>query len=159
VKIGIIADTHDNCDNIKEILRILKKEKIETIIHLGDIISPFCVDRLNIKMVYAVFGNNDGDKLLLDKRFQEKGFIIKKGPYGLEIKGIRFIIMHEPFALESFIESKRYDVVCYAHTHNLDIREGKPLVINPGEAGGWLRPEPTFVILELPSLKYKIIHI
>ena len=158
MKIGIISDTHDNCNNLTEILRILKKEGIETIIHLGDIVSPFCVDRLNVKMVYAVFGNNDGDKLLLQSRFQKKGYIIKKGPYDIEIDSVKFAIMHEPFELDAFIKSQLYDVVCYGHTHELEIREGKPLVINPGEAGGWLS-EPTFVILKLPSLEYRIVHI
>ncbi|HLD30045.1 MAG TPA: metallophosphoesterase family protein, partial [bacterium] len=54
-------------------------------------------------------------------------------------------------------KSQNYDLIIYGHTHKIDTRkEGKTLVINPGELGGWLTGRKTFVILDLASMKYRL---
>lgn len=40
MKIAIISDTHDNLPNFKKAIDWIKKEKIKTIIHCGDIFTP-----------------------------------------------------------------------------------------------------------------------
>jgi len=44
----------------------------------------------------------------------------------------------------------------YGHTDDLDIREGKTLVINPGETGGWLKERSTVVILDTDTMKPEV---
>jgi predicted phosphodiesterase len=46
--------------------------------------------------------------------------------------------------------------VVYGHTHKVDIREGKPLIINPGECSGWLYGQATVVTLDLETMKHTV---
>ena len=62
--------------------------------------------------------------------------------------------------IDEVVQSGRYDVVIYGHTHRRDIRrEGKTLVINPGEATDWLSGRGGFVILDLDDLSYEVMMI
>ena len=75
MKIGIIADTHDNLPQIKKAVEIFNREKIELVLHAGDFVSPFTFlefKNLNCSLK-GVFGNNDGDKLYLQEKFKGIG--------------------------------------------------------------------------------------
>jgi putative phosphoesterase len=67
--IGIISDTHDNMPQIKKAVDLLNESKVEHVIHAGDFTSPFTFSILkDLKCGFTgIFGNNDGDKLLLQK--------------------------------------------------------------------------------------------
>jgi len=155
VKIGVISDSHDNIVNVKKVIEIFNKEAIDIVLHLGDIISPFVVPFLNVKMVYAVFGNNDGDKLLLQERFKKRGFRIKKGPFAISIRGKKLLLMHEPFQAMRFREED-FDFIFFGHTHKIYVKKGDTLILNPGELGGWLTGKATFAIIDLESNNYLI---
>ncbi|MEA1913025.1 MAG: metallophosphoesterase [candidate division WOR-3 bacterium] len=158
VRIGVIADSHDRLDYLKKAINILKDRDISTLIHLGDYISPFTIPLLEINKVYGVFGNNDGDRLLLREEAKKLGFSILRGPQSMEIGGRRIAIMHEPRGLESFRKSGLYDVVLYGHTHKLD-KKNDPLTVNPGELCGYLTGNGTFVIIDLTTLTCEFISI
>lgn len=64
--------------------------------------------------------------------------------------------MHQPKFLKALIASGKYDLIIYGHTHKVDIREGQPLVINPGECGGWLTGRRTVAIVDLETMKVEI---
>ena len=68
--LGIIADTHDNLPMTKKAVELFKDRKVDYMIHAGDFTSPFTLKLFSeLKCRYAgVFGNNDGDKLLLQER-------------------------------------------------------------------------------------------
>ena len=154
--IGIISDTHDNISALREGIKILKDRGISCVFHLGDIISPFMVKEFDVPCVYAVFGNNDGDKLLLKERFSERGFRIFKGPHRIVYNGKKILMMHEPFQLNRF-KREDFDLILFGHTHRVYIEEGKTLVINPGALSGYLAPEKTLVILDLNTMKPELI--
>ena len=40
MKIGILSDTHDDIDNVKEAIYRFKEQKVELIIHAGDFVFP-----------------------------------------------------------------------------------------------------------------------
>ena len=40
MKIGIISDSHDDVENVNKAIDIFEEEKVQVIIHAGDIISP-----------------------------------------------------------------------------------------------------------------------
>ena len=65
--------------------------------------------------------------------------------------------MHEPACLDEMIASPEVDVIIYGHLHKVDIREGKPLIINPGEAGGWLYDSCTAALLDTESMKVEVV--
>lgn len=158
--IGVISDTHDNLPVVKKAFKMMNEMGINTVIHCGDIVSPFVVEYFNCEKMFAVFGNNDGDKILLKERFEKKGFVIVKGPECFIIEGRKILVMHEPKQLENFKKAD-YDLILYGHTHKLDLGERiiNSRIINPGELSGWLSDLRTFVTVDLKNLEYKVHYI
>ena len=44
------------------------------------------------------------------------------------------------------------DVLIHGHTHNQEITQGKTVIINPGEAGGWLSGVSRAVVLDTDTM-------
>lgn len=159
MKVGIIADTHDNLINLKKAADIFKERKIDTLLHAGDFVAPFVLRALvgNVKVLIGVFGNNDGDKLMLADIAKESGWELHSPPYSLTLAKRSLLMLHEPDILETAVKSSLYEVIIYGHTHKRDIkRERGTLIINPGEAGGWLTGKGSVVILDLNEMKEEI---
>ena len=156
--IGIVSDSHDAIPALRDAVQIMKERGVKCIFHLGDIVSPFMVKELDAPMVYAVFGNNDGDKLLLKERFEEWGFKIFKGPKRIVYGGKRILMMHEPFQLNHF-KRENFDIMLFGHTHRLYIEKGETLIINPGAVSGYLTDKKTFVILDLNTMELDVINL
>ena len=159
MKIGILSDTHDNLNNLEKAVQLFREKGIHTLIHAGDFVSPFVLRAMEgkIENLVGVFGNNDGDKLMLRNISDKAGWSIVKPPHSLTLADKRFLIMHEPDILEIALQSGLYDTIIYGHTHKIDIiREKQTLVINPGETGGWLSGEGSAVILDTDTMKEEL---
>ncbi len=157
MKLGIIADSHENMPLIAKAVESFNHQEVDLVLHAGDFISAITAKefkKLKAKLI-GVFGNNDGDKLLLQKRFQGIGELYDDY-HELEIEGRKIVLMHQPKFLKALIASGKYDLIIYGHTHKVDIREGQPLVINPGECGGWLTERRTVAIVDLETMKVEI---
>ena len=161
MKIGIIADTHDNLPQIRKAVEIFNREKVELVLHAGDFVSPFTFlefNNLNCPLK-GVFGNNDGDKLYLQEKFKGIGELYP-APYNVNINNKNIIMLHKEKLIDALAESQKYKVIIYGHTHRADLRKiGKTLIINPGECGGWLTGKSTIVLLDLVNLEAKIINL
>ncbi|OGS46118.1 MAG: YfcE family phosphodiesterase [Elusimicrobia bacterium RIFOXYD2_FULL_34_15] len=158
--IGIMSDSHDNLDNIEKAVNIFNQRKVDIVLHAGDLVSPFTAnefEKLKAKFI-GVFGNNDGDKPFLIRRFKDIGEL-HDDPFTFEIDGKKVVLMHAPKFLDELLEDKRYDIVIYGHTHKVDVRKGTSLVINPGECGGWLYGKSTVAILDTKTLNPEIIDL
>lgn len=158
--IGIVSDTHDHMDRLRAALRRFAAAGVDLVLHAGDFVSPFMVvpfQEAGLRVI-GVFGNNDGDKLFLRERFDGVGDL-NFGPYEVELGGRKIVLMHEPRALEALVASGRYDLIVYGHTHQLDLRPGRPLVVNPGECGGWLSGRATCVVVDLKRLEAEAIEL
>lgn len=159
--IGIISDSHDNMNAIKKAVEFFNKNDVKTVLHAGDIISPFTAKafkELNSKL-YFVFGNNDGDKLMLTKRFEEIGAIFC-GEFGdLTIDSLHIALLHgtSEAMVKAIAKSGYFDVVIHGHTHDPGVKniEGT-LVINPGECAGVLTGRSTVALLEISNLNVEI---
>ena len=158
MKIGIISDTHDHLENIKKAVSILKERNITNLIHLGDYCSPFSIPLLEIEKIHAIFGNNDGDKLMLQKKATEYGFVIEAAPRAFTIEERKIAIMHEPYQLEAFRKSGIYDIILHGHTHEQYVKKD-PLTVNPGELCGYLSGKATFAIIDLETLECEIVEL
>lgn len=155
--VGIIADTHDNRRAIEKAVALFNRRGVGMVFHAGDVVSPFTVldfSKLACGMV-AVFGNNDGEKIGLQKTFSPLG-TIAVGPQQCEYGGKRFVLMHEPACIEPLTAGRTVDVIIYGHTHEIDVRTGETLIINPGEGGGWLSGRATAAVLDLTTMKVEI---
>jgi putative phosphoesterase len=157
--IGILSDTHDNLTRVREAVRLFNDAGCDLVIHAGDFVAPFTVDELrNLRApVQGVYGNCDGERAGLAKAFQGVGEI-REGPRAFLHGGRRFCVCHFDAPVPGYAASKSYDVVVYGHTHRplIDSRDGV-LLINPGEAGGWLGGKSTVALLDPATLTADII--
>ncbi len=158
--IGLVTDTHDNKASVEKAVALFNAREVGLVLHGGDYIAPFnarWMADLEAPMV-GVFGNNDGEKFGLRAQFESIG-PIHRAPYALEQEGKRLLLMHEPDEVEALAASGVYDAIIYGHTHEIDLRSGKTLVVNPGEAGGWTTGRATVGILDLRSMEVEIVDL
>ena len=158
MKLGIMSDSHDNLPLITKAVELFNNENVDLVLHAGDFVSPFTANilkDLNAKFI-GVFGNNDGDKLFLRRRFEAIGNI-HEDYCELVLDGKKIVLMHQPKFLEALVASAKYDLIIYGHTHEVDTRQGPPVVVNPGECGGWLTGTATVVVIDLDSMTPSIL--
>jgi putative phosphoesterase len=168
--VGVISDTHDHLDNTRLAARILSERNVSLALHLGDIVSPFTLrllaDSIDSRLL-GVYGNNDGDKLLLSRIASERGWMLVEQPYILEVDGRRLLLLHgfgsrdkTVLLVDSLAASSRFDAVLYGHTHKADLRRvGDTLVLNPGPVSGYLADKPSLAILDTDSMEAEIIYL
>jgi putative phosphoesterase len=160
LKIGIIADTHDDIENVQKAIEIFNAEKVDCVIHAGDYIFPGIVlefKKLNAKLI-GVLGNNDGERVYLLKNFLDIGGELKGEIGEIELDGLSFGIYHgtDEEVKERLIDSRKYDIIISGHTHRIELppvsgatnnkkdkkqhenntnrKRGPTLVLNPGTA-------------------------
>ena len=157
--IGIISDTHDNQDKTRKAIELFNSKGVEYVIHAGDYTSPFTLKlfkELNCRYV-GVFGNNDGDKLLLLERSEGN---IHYQPYIFTLQNRKIVVLHEHHLIDALADSGHFDLIIYGHTHVPDVRKVKnTLVVNPGEAGKWLYGKSTVAIADLDKMEAEIIEL
>jgi hypothetical protein len=157
--IGILSDTHDNMGQIRKAVDLFNNRGVGHVIHAGDFGAPFTfrvLKDLNAGFT-GIFGNNDGECLLLQKI--SKGRVFKQ-PHIFELDGKKVVVIHEHHIVNALAASGHFDLVVYGHTHEPDVRSvGKTLVVNPGEAGGWLYGKSTVAIVDLETLAAEIIDL
>ncbi len=157
--IGIMADSHDNVHAVKRAVRLFKDAGCDLVIHAGDIVAPFAareMEALNCP-VKAVFGNCDGEKQGLQKAFSTFGEI-NEAPLTFTHQDLDFLVMHILTNIEADLSTGRHCVIVYAHTHKPEVdKDGKTLLINPGETGGWVSGKSTVALLDPKTLSVEIL--
>ncbi|MGQ9624968.1 MAG: metallophosphoesterase [Candidatus Bathycorpusculaceae bacterium] len=163
--VGLIADTHDCLPMVDKTIKKLNEEGLGLVLHAGDYVAPFVIPRfkeLKAKLI-GVFGNNDGDRELLKKRFSEcEGFEIRGNFAEITIDNLKIALLHgsDEELLKTLIKSEILDVIVHGHTHKAEIyRNGKTLVVNPGEVCGYLTGKSTIAFLNTKSREAKIIQL
>jgi putative phosphoesterase len=146
---------------IRKAVKFFNEKKVKAVLHAGDLVSPFTARAFKEleSEFYFVFGNNDGDKVTLTKRFEEIG-ATSCGNFGdLTIDGLHFALLHgtNEALVKALARSGEYDVVVRGHTHDPGVKiiEGVP-VINPGEASGVLSGQSTVAVLDIANLNVEI---
>jgi len=160
MKMGIMADSHDNLDAIAQAVAAFNDLAVDWVIHAGDYVAPFTfrvLSRLNAP-IFGVFGNNDGEKAGLLKAVTGLGEI-HDPPAVFTREGVSILVVHDLDTI-SAVEKVKEDVVVCGHTHRYLIEDEKrPLVINPGETGGWLNGKRTVALLDTADMKAEIINL
>ena len=141
---------------IKAAVKKFNKFDLALVIHCGDFVAPFTLENfrgLKTKLL-GVFGNCDGERTGLRKKAAELNFALHTPPHKLELAGKKILISH------NFVEpTSEIDILIYGHTHQPQVKWGKPLIINPGEGSGWLTSKATIGILDLDNLKVELIEL
>jgi len=160
MKIGVLSDSHDNLPNIRKAVEIFSRNGVEAVIHGGDFCSPFTLPEFapltdrGVRM-HAVFGNNDGDKLLLVRRGE--GFCdFADGTLTVTLDGRRIIIMHYPDVGEDLFRLGAYDLVIYGHNHKARVEGGAKKLLNPGTSSGYMAETATVALVDTRDMAVEI---
>ena len=171
MKIGVIADTHDNLRFLNKVLDYLNKQEISLLIHCGDWGQPFTM-RMLTKLkcpIKSVLGNADPDiqKFLYQLQnleiLKDLDLDIHERFYDLKFDNRKIAIFHgnDEDLNKLLVECQLFDVVCIGHDHKPKIEKvKKTLVINPGSLIGFSTEtgeEPiTFAVYDTQTNKAKL---
>jgi uncharacterized protein len=162
MRVGLIADTHDRMPAITELVRQMQTAGIGMILHAGDYCSPFSLKPFEDAHVSlaGVFGKNDGDPEGLVSRGQSAfGIELFESPHSFEIGGRRILLVHDIADVQPRSVSA-HDVVIHGSTHQQEMKtRGETLIVNPGEACGWLYGTPSAALLDLDSRSVEFISL
>jgi putative phosphoesterase len=160
MRIGIMADSHDNIPMIRRACELFNAREVRMVFHAGDYIAPFSLNPLNeiLQSDYCgVFGNNDGERAGLERMAAGR---LHPSPAEFTIEKWQVLVAHELPAPEAAAAGKAYRLVAYGHTHLPEVkRERDTLFVNPGECGGWLFGRCTVAIAHLDTLEAEIIEL
>ncbi len=140
MRAAILSDIHDNIWKLESALRDLKADLL---VFCGDFCAPFTLRQIAEGFagpVHAVFGNNDGDRLLLSKVAAQFSNVALHGEFAvLQLDGRSVAVTHYPAIGTALARGNLFDLVCYGHSHERTVaREGRTLRVNPGEVMGRL---------------------
>jgi putative phosphoesterase len=155
MRLAILSDTHNHKANLQRAIIQLRQEKIETVLHCGDLTEIETALLLVEFRLIVTFGNGDWNanqirQNLMYYRADNFGDIVYQG----ELDGVKIAATHghlEGLA-ESLVESGEYAYVFTGHSHRRkDEMVRTTRLINPGALGGMHVEKRSFVILDLPS--------
>ena len=156
MRVGLMSDSHDRVPAIAEFIKQFEAAGIGLVLHAGDFSAPFALDPFeNAHMsMQGVFGKNDADiEGLRARAGRAIGLELFESPHSFDIGGKRILLAHDLADIpERSIES--HEIVVYGHLHKQEMKErGNTLLVNPGEACGWVNGVPTAAILDLDARK------
>ena len=147
----VISDTHDNEKLSRKLVDKYSDKDVEALIHCGDVADFKLFETLNeiTDNIYLVRGNNDKYSEETVKELNNAGVLYSIPPFSFVIEGYgNFVIMHEPYFIEEYINRRNVDFILYGHTHNAKFYEknGKK-IINPGALSYFLNPVPYYAVI------------
>lgn len=125
----------------------------DVVLHCGDLCSPFMLKELGQGMrdkpVHVVWGNNEGDILLMTRIVAQFPNLTLHGAFAeLEFEGVRVALNHYPDIARGLAASGKYDLVCFGHNHLASLAKvGECQLLNPGELMGLMGPR-TFALFD-----------
>lgn len=162
MRIGLISDTHDRVPAVAALLQKMVEAGITMVLHAGDYCSPFVLapfEEMHVSLA-GVYGRNDGDRQGLLSRAQGAfGTELFESPHSFEMSERRILLVHDIGEVQQrSIEG--HDIVVHGATHQQEIKHrGDTLIVNPGEACGWLYGRPSAAILDLAARKVEMINL
>lgn len=157
MKIGLISDTHDRVPAVEEIVARFVAAGASFVLHAGDYCAPFSLAPFRAAglPLLGVFGRNDGDRdgLRAAASALHAGGELFESPHSLELGGRSVLLVHDlGDALARSVEG--HEIVVHGCSHRAEVRQrGATLVVNPGEACGWLTGSCTAALLDLDTLQ------
>lgn len=154
MKVAVLSDSHDNVWKLDQAMPHLAAA--EAVIHCGDLVAPFVVQRLGEGVgdtpVHIVLGNNEGDLFRIARVVDELPHVKFHGVLAeIELQGVMIAACHDPQVARGLARSGFYGMVCYGHTHAPHEEWiGDCLLLNPGELMA-LHGRSTIALVELPQ--------
>lgn len=181
MKIAVISDIHGNMKVLDFLIDYIKKENIQKVLNLGDILGgeePIEVLKkvMNDKRFINVAGNHDKSlEFIEDSLNQREREWLKNLPEKkvVNIQGKRFLMLHSRMnsntdipilyndgKLTDFLNdyNGEWEYVLFGHTHYqclLSFYEGKTM-INPGSLGLSYDEKISFAVIEIDNNEFSI---
>ncbi len=157
--LGVVSDTHNNIKNVRKIIDLFNKERVNIVIHTGDITNTRtleCFAELDAPL-YGVFGNNDRNEKGLGEACIKHNFIFKEPPLTIELNKRKIAIFHEPDLIEEYTRNNQgVDLVLHGHTHRYkEEKVDNTIHFNPGESAGNMSGKNALGIINLKNLEIK----
>jgi putative phosphoesterase len=162
MRIGLISDTHDRVPAVDALVREMMAREVQFVLHAGDYCSPFVLKPFQDHSVAmaGVFGRNDGDpEGIRAFAAQGMGHELFESPHSIKFGDQKVLIVHD---IGDVVERSvlAHSVVIHGHTHLQEMKtRGDTLIVNPGEACGWLNGSPTAAVLDLDSKHVEFIKL
>jgi len=139
MRVGILSDIHDNIWALEDLLTHL--QDCDLLLFLGDLCAPFTLAAMTEGFrgpIHVIWGNNDGDKLLLVRSADQAGNVTLHGNFAeLDCGGRTIAMTHYPDIARALAKSGNYDLVCHGHDHiRAKTWMDETLLLNPGEVMG-----------------------
>jgi putative phosphoesterase len=135
MRLGILADTHDELVRTEVAVALLRSEGAEALIHCGDLFSPPIVALLAAVPSWFVLGNHDSDMVPhLEAAAREFGVICLGWGGVVELAGKRVGVAHGHMTVDvRRVLATRPDYLLTGHSHIAsDTVSGAVRRINPG---------------------------
>ena len=162
MRIGLMADTHDRVPAVDALLREMMARGVTFVIHAGDYCSPFALKPFQDHGVAmaGIFGRNDGDpEGIRAAAAQGMGQELFDSPHAMKMGDHKMLVVHD---IGDVVERSvlAHGVVVHGHTHLQEMKtRGNTLIVNPGEACGWLYGAPSAAILDLATKHVEFIKL
>ena len=155
MRIAVISDTHDAIANTQNVIKMIRDQGVDTIIHCGDMTTAYTADLFKEFCIYHALGNNDFDTIGIKYAIQtcRPGSSSDRWFKGV-FDGKLVAALHEENSRQfaNLMDSGLFDYIFVGHTHRKSDRmEGKTRIINPGAIGGAYRGPRGFVIVDFAS--------
>jgi uncharacterized protein len=162
MRVGLIADTHDRLPAIRDLVKIMAERGATVVMHAGDYCAPFSLDPFDEASMplLGIFGRNDGDPEGLKARAAHgMGIELYQSPHSFDFNGSRILLVHDLGEVTKH-SIDGHDIVIHGLTHRQEtVTRGKTLIVNPGEACGWLTGNCTAAILDLDTVVVEIVSL
>ena len=163
MRIGLLSDSHDRVPAIHALLEQMIAGGVSIVMHAGDYCSPFSLKPfhdLSIPLL-GVFGKNDGDRDALQAA-AKTGFgaaELFESPHSFDLGGKSVLLIHDIAEVhQRSIDG--HEVIVHGFTHVSEMKSrGDSLVVNPGEACGWLHGAPSGAILDLDTMQVEFLKL
>ncbi len=164
MKIAIISDSHDNIPNFEKFLAWIADEKINFVIHCGDLAAPAMLTEVIMPKFSGEFHfvhGNVGDPELLEEVAKDFPNVKIHGEIGkIEVDNKKIAFTHFPEKALKLAKKDTFDLVFYGHTHKpWEEKIGKTRLVNPGTLAGMFY-KATFAVYdtETDKLELKILE-
>src|ERR1041385_5968494 len=162
MRVGLISDTHDRVPAIAELVRQMQAGGVGMVLHAGDYCAPFSLkpfEEAHLSLA-GVFGRNDGDPQGLVSRAQAAfGAELFESPHSFDVGGRRILLIHDIGDVHKRSVTG-HEIVVHGNTHLQEMKtRGDTLIVNPGEACGWLHGTPSAAILDLDSREVEFLSL
>jgi putative phosphoesterase len=152
MRIGIVADSHDDISALRIALSGLQSEGVGHLIHCGDLCGPSVVPEMSAFNTWVARGNMDRHPALESVAASYLGPGRLAVVHRLTLGGHAIAVVHgdDLHLLSQLVSSARFAYVLHGHTHvRRDECFSGTRVVNPGAVGSRRTGRQSYCILDL----------